>query len=85
MALFFFLGMVGLAGLVWGLAQLTIGGPLWTMWAAPISLALIAFTYGAAFIGQGLSNNEMYEIRSFVARAVWEVSEMERRGPPPMP
>jgi hypothetical protein len=52
-----------------------LGGPIWMMWAAPASLALIGFIYGAAFIGQGLSNEEMYELRSFVEAAVREVSE----------
>jgi hypothetical protein len=72
MALFFFLGMVGLCGLMWGLAQMTIGGPLGTIWAAPASLALIAFIYGAAFIGQGLSTEEMFELRTFVETTVRE-------------
>lgn len=72
MALFFLLGMVGLGGLMWGFAQMTIGGPLWTIWAAPASLALIAFIYGAAFIGQGLSTEEMFELRAFVERTVRE-------------
>jgi len=43
------------------------------MWSAPVSLALIAFIYDAAFIGQGLSNDEMFELRAFVERTVQEV------------
>ncbi len=70
MALFFILGMLGLIGLVYGLAQLTLGGSPWAVWAAPVSIALIAFIYGAAFIGQGLSSEQMYELRSFVDAAV---------------
>jgi len=31
---------------------------------------LSAFVYGAAVIGQGLSADEMYELRAFVDRAV---------------
>ena len=50
MALFFFLGMVGLSGLIYGAAQAMVGGPVWMMWAAPASLALIGFIYGAAFM-----------------------------------
>ena len=73
MGLFFLLGMLGLGGLMYGLAQLTVDGPIWMMWSAPVSLALIAFIYGAAFIGQGLSNDEMFELRSFVECAVREV------------
>lgn len=77
MALFFLLGMLGLCGLVYGLVQLTLDGPIWTMWSAPVSLALIAFIYGAAFIGQGLSNNEMFELRAFVECIVREVCDNE--------
>jgi hypothetical protein len=70
MGLFFFIGMLGLGGLIYGLAQLTVDGPRWPMLAAPVALALIAFIYGAAFIGQGLSGEEMFELRSFVERAL---------------
>ncbi len=42
------------------------------MLAAPVSLALIAFVYGAAFIGQGLSVDQMYALRAFVERVVQE-------------
>jgi uncharacterized integral membrane protein len=74
MALFFVLAMFGLAGLIYGVAQLTVGGPAWTMWSAPVSVALIAFVYGAAFIGQGLSADEMFELRSFVEGVVRDSS-----------
>ncbi len=33
---------------------------------------LIAFVYGAAFIGQGLSVEEMCALRSFVDRSVFQ-------------
>ncbi len=73
MALFFGLGLLGLAGLIYGLAQMTVGGPIWAMWAAPAAFALIGFIYGAAFIGQGLSVDEMYELRTFVQNTIAEV------------
>ena len=73
MALFFLLGMLGLCGLGYGFAQFMLDGPIWMMWSAPVSVALIAFIYGAAFIGQGLSNDEMFELRAFVECAVREV------------
>jgi hypothetical protein len=66
MAVFFTLGMIGLGGLMYGFAQLTVDETPWVMLAAPISLALIAFVYGAAFIGQGLVAEEMYEMRAWV-------------------
>jgi len=70
MAVFFTLGMIGLAGLMYGFAQLTVDETPWVMLAAPISLALIAFVYGAAFIGQGLVQDEMYAMRAWVEELV---------------
>jgi hypothetical protein len=55
-----------------------VGGPIWMIWAAPASVVLIAFIYGAAFIGQGLSAEEMFELRAFVEYAVREVSGADR-------
>ncbi len=77
MSLFFLLGMLGLCGLIYGLAQLMLEGPIWMMWSAPVSVALIAFIYGAAFIGQGLTNDEMFELRAFVEYTVREVCSNE--------
>jgi hypothetical protein len=66
MAIYGVLGIGGCAGLVWGLAQWTLGEAAWALLAVPASVALIAFVYGAAFIGQGLGSEQMYELRSFV-------------------
>ena len=49
---------------------MAVDGPLWPMWAAPAAAALIAFIYGAAFIGQGLSGEEMFVLRAFVECSV---------------
>jgi hypothetical protein len=66
MAIFLTLGMIGLAGLMYGLAQLTVEETPWAMAAAPICLGLIAFVYGGAFVGQGLVQDEMYAMRAWV-------------------
>jgi len=66
MALFGIIGMLGLGGVMYGFAQMTVHEPPWALWAGPVAAALIAFVYGAAFIGQGLSADEMHEMRSFV-------------------
>jgi hypothetical protein len=73
MAVFFTLGMLGLTGFIYGVSQYMLDGPVWAMWALPASLALIAFIYGAAFIGQGLSSEEMFALRAFVECTVREV------------
>jgi hypothetical protein len=66
MAIYLLLGIAGCAGLVWGLSQWTLGQTPWALAAVPLSIALIGFVYGAAFIGQGLGSEQMYELRSFV-------------------
>lgn len=79
-AVFATMGLLGLCGLIYGLAQLTVQETPWAMLAAPISLALIAFVYGAAFIGQGLSSDQMYALRAFVERIGQEVAEGSQSG-----
>lgn len=59
-------GMAGLGAFVYGLSQWMVGESPWALAGVPAALALVAFTYGAAFIGQGLGAEEMYRLRSFV-------------------
>ncbi|HPF36309.1 MAG TPA: hypothetical protein P5571_12285 [Candidatus Krumholzibacteria bacterium] len=73
MAVFAVLGLLGLAGVMYGFAQMTVDEKPWALLAGPISVALIAFVYGAAFIGQGLSVDEMYALRNYVDRVVCEL------------
>ncbi|MFO0648241.1 MAG: hypothetical protein U0326_18525 [Polyangiales bacterium] len=70
MGIYGILGMFGVAGLMYGVSQWIVKEPPWALIGVPISLGLIAFTYGAAFIGQGLGAEEMYTLRSFVDDAV---------------
>jgi hypothetical protein len=51
---------------MYGFAKLTVDESPLAMLLLPICLALIGFVYGAAFIGQGLTINDMYEMRAFV-------------------
>lgn len=60
------LGMACLGALMFGLSQWMAGEAPWALLGVPASLALVAFTYGAAFIGQGLGAEEMYRLRSFI-------------------
>ncbi|MBL4634429.1 MAG: hypothetical protein JKY56_11185 [Kofleriaceae bacterium] len=66
MAMYGVLVMVALVGSVVGLSQLSLGSLPWGLYLVPASLIMGAFIYGAAFIGQGLSAEQMYEMRSFV-------------------
>ena len=70
MAIYGILAMVGLAGLMYGLAQQTIDETPWAMLAAPGAVVAIAFVYGAAVIGQGLTADEMHTLRLVVDRAI---------------
>ncbi len=72
MAVYVFIAMAGLVCSWYGLAQWTLGETPWMLLALPASVALIAFVYGAAVIGQGLTADDMYELRALVDRAVRE-------------
>jgi hypothetical protein len=66
MAVFFTLGLIGVGGLMYGFAQMTVDETPWSMLAAPVCLGLIGFVYGAAFVAQGLVQEEMYAMRAWV-------------------
>lgn len=66
MGIYGILGMCALAGVMFGVSQVIVRESPWGFAAVPAALALIGFTYGAAFIGQGLGAEEMYRLRSFV-------------------
>lgn len=70
MALYAFLSLTALGGLMLGWAQTTVDEYAWGFWLVPAALALIAFVYGAAVIGQGLTQDEMYVLRNFVDHMV---------------
>ena len=61
--------MVAACGLMYGWAQTTVDEYPWGFWLVPACLALAAFVYGAAVIGQGLTAGQMHEMRGFVERA----------------
>ncbi len=66
MALFGTLALLGLAGVIFGISKMMLGEGWHWLLAGPVSVALIAFVYGAAFIGQGLSTDDMFTLRSYV-------------------
>jgi hypothetical protein len=69
MAVYVFLVCTALAGAMFGWAQLTVDEYPWGFWFIPGAAALYAFVYGAAVIGQGLTADEMYELRALVDEA----------------
>lgn len=74
LAIYGLLTMAGLVCAMYGLSQVWVGEPGWILLGVPVSIGLIAFVYGAAVIGQGLTADEMYDLRAVVDRAVRETS-----------
>ena len=66
MAIYGLLSLSAIAGLMYGASQWWLGWTPWGFTIVPAAVLLFAFVYGAAFIGQGLGAEEMYELRSFV-------------------
>jgi hypothetical protein len=83
MSVYGILAMAAIAGLMYGTSQALVGEKPWALLGAPAGLALMAFTYGAAFIGQGLGAEEMYQLRSFVDDCVSAAERLEGPGADP--
>lgn len=79
MAIYGVLLMLGTLGIMLGVGQWLARLTPWGFVVAPAAMALGAFTYGAAFIGQGLGSEEMYELRSFVDRCISAAGERRER------
>jgi len=73
--------MLGLAGVMYGVAQLSLGRAPWALFAPVATAALAGFVYGAAFIGQGLGADEMYELRRFFDECLEEAESISRAAP----
>ena len=69
-AIYLVLACVATAAGCYGGAQVILGEPPWAFLGVAIALALAGFTYGAAFIGQGLGAEDMYRLRSFVDEVI---------------
>lgn len=64
--IYFVIAFGAIAALVYGATQWMLGEAPWAFLAAPACGALAAFVYGAALIGQGLTAEQMYQLRSFL-------------------
>lgn len=69
-AIYLVLLCLAMAAGSYGGAQLILDEYPWAFWGVPLAVVLAAFTYGAAFIGQGLSSDDMYRLRAFVDAVV---------------
>ncbi len=74
------LTLLGLGAACWGGAQIIMDETPWAFLGVPMVLLLAGFTYGAAFIGQGLGAEDMYALRTFVEHAADEVDAGAKAG-----
>ena len=68
MGVYILLAIIALAGLSYGIVQLTLGQSPWAFAIVPASVAMFGFVYGATLIGQGLGAEQMYTMRSLIDR-----------------
>jgi hypothetical protein len=73
--------VLGIFALIFGFSQWSLGMAPWALLGVPAALALAGFTYGAAFIGQGLGSEEMYILRSFLDEALRALRGEQAREP----
>lgn len=69
MGVYILLAIGALAGLSYGIVQVTLGQFPWAFLIVPVAAALFGFVYGATLIGQGLGAEQMYKMRSLIDRA----------------
>lgn len=81
MAVYGGLFMAGVVSAMFGFSQWQLGWTPWAFAGVPIAAAIAAFTYGAAFIGQGLGAEEMYALRSFLDRCIEDLPELKCARP----
>lgn len=79
-AIYLALACVGIGAACWGGAQRIMNDPPWAFVGVPVALLLAGFTYGAAFIGQGLGAEDMYTLRTFVEHLADHVDGSADRG-----
>jgi hypothetical protein len=73
--------MIGLSGLMYGLAEISLDRTPWGMLAPIVTAIVAAFVYGATFIGQGLGAEEMRRLRNFLDECVDEAATRSRELP----
>ncbi len=76
------LGAASVVGLLYGLAQLTLGESPSALLAIPVALVLGGLTYASSFIGQGLALAQMYELRRTLDETVVRAEAQAQRDRP---
>ncbi len=69
-AFYSFAVLIGVAGLVLGFSQLTLGMNAYGFWFVPLSIILIVSAYVIALTGQKLAYDQMLLLRSFIKNSL---------------
>jgi hypothetical protein len=75
------ISVAGLAGGLFGAAQLSLGRSPWALWVPVAAAAVIGAVYGATFIGQGLAATQMYELRRYLDEGLERAEALARSTP----
>lgn len=70
---------LGLSGLMYAMAELSMGRAPLCLISTFVAMVVGAFVYGAAFIGQGLGANDMFELRNWLDQCLTEARERARQ------
>ena len=77
--------VVALLAMTFAIAQILLGHRPWALLVPIVSLLIAIGIYVSAIVGQGLSSDEMYRIRSYVDECLREAEERARLDPPIRP
>jgi len=78
------LALIGLAGALFGIAQLFLGELPWSLLVPVAAMALTGAVFSSTFIGQGLAASQMYELRRYLDECL-ESAEARARANPQTP
>lgn len=65
-----FFGFMAFVGLTLGMSQWTLKKPMWGLWLLPVSAAGVGLMYYISYKGKQLSQDEMFQLKSFVDDAL---------------
>lgn len=72
---------LGLSGVMYALAEISMGRSPWCLVSTALSVGAAGFVYGAAFIGQGLGASEMFDLRRWLDGCLDEALTRARSEP----
>ena len=75
------LAILSVLSLFFGVAQLMLGHAPWALLIPVVALLLALAVYTSALVGQGLSGDDMYQMRAYVDACLLEAQQRARRRP----